>query len=108
MLRALLIGLSENRLARALAERSQLGVRMSRRFVAGTTPAEVLAATEAMNRMGMTVSIDNRRENVTNTVEARRSACMYEGLLTEIEARKLQRNVSLKLTDMGLDIEPQL
>src|SRR5439155_4070654 len=62
----------------------------------------------AMNRMGMTVSIDNLGENVTNTEEARRSACMYEGLLTEIEARKLQANVSLKLTHMGLDVDPQL
>ena len=79
MLRALLIGLSENRLARALAERSQLGVRMSRRFVAGTTPAEVLAATEAMNRMGMTVSIDNLGENVTNTEEARRRSARAGG-----------------------------
>jgi len=37
VLRALLIGLSENRPMRAIAERSIVGLRMSRRFVAGTT-----------------------------------------------------------------------
>ena len=108
MLRALLIGLSENRPMRAMAERSIVGLRMSRRFVAGTTVEEALAAAGAVNQLGMGVSLDNLGENVTNAEEARRSAQVYEGLLREIEKRRLQANISLKLTHMGLDVDEKL
>ena len=108
MLRALLIHLSENRPMRAMAERSILGLRMSRRFVAGTTVEEALAAAQAVNRLGMGVSLDNLGENVTNAEEARQSAQVYQRLLHEIEQRKLQANVSVKLTHMGLDVDEKL
>ena len=105
MLRALLIGLSENRPMRAVAERSIVGLRMSRRFVAGTTIEEALAAARGVNQLGMGVSLDNLGENVTNAEEARGSAQVYHQLLQEIEKRKLQANVSVKLTHMGLDVD---
>jgi len=107
-LRALLIHLSENRPIRAMAERSIVGLRMSRRFVAGTTVEEALAAAQAVNRLGMGVSLDNLGENVTNAEEARQSAQVYQRLLHEIEERKLQANVSVKLTHMGLDVDEKL
>ncbi|HLX75622.1 MAG TPA: proline dehydrogenase family protein [Terriglobales bacterium] len=108
MLRALLIGLSENRPMRALAERSIVGLRMSARFVAGTTIEEALAAARGVNQLGMGVSLDNLGENVTNAEEAQRSAQVYHQLLQEIEERKLQANVSVKLTHMGLDVDEKL
>lgn len=108
MLRALLIHLSENRPIRAMAERSIVGLRMSRRFVAGTTVEEALAAAQTVNRLGMGVSLDNLGENVTNAEEARQSAQVYQRLLHEIEERKLQANVSVKLTHMGLDVDEKL
>ncbi len=108
MLRALLIHLSENRPIRAVAEHSIVGLRMSRRFVAGTTVEEALAAAQGVNRLGMGVSLDNLGENVTNAEEARQSAQVYHRLLQEIEQRKLQANVSVKLTHMGLDVDEKL
>lgn len=108
MLRALLIGLSENRPMRAVAERSIVGLRMSRRFVAGTTIQQALSAAAAVNQLGMGVSLDNLGENVTNAEEARRSAQVYHQMLQEIEKRKLQANVSVKLTHMGLDVDENL
>lgn len=108
MLRALLIHLSENRPMRAVAERSIVGLRMSRRFVAGTTVEGALAAAQAVNKLGMGVSLDNLGENVTNAEEARQSAQVYQRLLHEIEERKLQANVSVKLTHMGLDVDEKL
>lgn len=93
---------------RAIAERSIVGLRMSRRFVAGTTVEEALAAARAVNRLGMGVSVDNLGENVTNAEEARSSAQVYQQLLQEIENRKLQANVSVKLTHMGLDVDEKL
>jgi len=108
MLRALFIWLSESKRLRHMAEHSSMGRKNSRRFVAGETPEEVLAASAAVNRLSQGVSIDNLGENVTNAEEARASAGLYHQLLDEIAARKLQANVSLKLTHMGLDVDAKL
>jgi proline dehydrogenase len=108
MLRALFVWLSENRALRAVAERSAIGQRTSSRFVAGTTVEDAMAATRAMNDLGLAVSIDNLGENVTNPEEARQSAALYHKLLDEITARGLRANVSVKLTHMGLDIDEKL
>jgi proline dehydrogenase len=108
VLRALFISLSESRYLRALAERSSIGQRISARFVAGTQVAEVLRATSAVNHNGLSVSIDNLGENVSNAEEARVSARLYHQLLDEISARKLNANISLKLTHMGLDVDENL
>ena len=108
MLRAFFVWLSESRALRALAERSSIGQRTSSRFVAGTTVEDVMAATRKMNDLGLTVSIDNLGENVTNPDEARQSAALYHRLLDEITARGLKANVSLKLTHMGLDVDEKL
>jgi len=108
VLRALFISLSESRYLRALSERSSIGQRVSARFVAGTQVADVLRATSAVNERGMSVSIDNLGENVTNAAEARDSARLYHQLLDEISTRKLDANISLKLTHMGLDVDQSL
>jgi len=108
VLRELFISLSESRHLRALAERSSIGRRVSARFVAGTQVDDALRATTAVNERGMSVSIDNLGENVTNREEARESARLYHQLLDEISARKLDANISLKLTHMGLDIDENL
>lgn len=108
MLRALFIWLSESKRLRRFAEHSSLGRKNSRRFVAGETLDEVLAATAAVNQLGQGVSIDNLGENVTNAEEARSSAALYHQLLDQIAERKLQANVSLKLTHMGLDVDAKL
>ena len=62
MFRSIFIALSENKTLRGIAERSKVGRRLSSRFVAGTTVDEVLAATKAVNALGMSVSIDNLGE----------------------------------------------
>jgi len=108
MLRALFIGLSTSRALRSFAETSTMGQKMSRRFVAGTTVEELMNATQEVNRRGMSVSVDNLGENVTNTEEARHSEKLYHQLLDLITARKLDANVSLKLTHMGLDVDEKL
>ncbi|PYQ36044.1 MAG: proline dehydrogenase [Acidobacteria bacterium] len=108
MFRAFFIALSESRLLRAIAERSALGRRLSQRFVAGMTVHDALEATAHTNAQGMSVSVDNLGENVTNTGEAKESASLYHELLDEIAARKLDANVSLKLTHMGLDVDEKL
>jgi len=108
VLRALFISLSESHRLRAIAEHSSIGQRFSSRFVAGTQVEDVLRAARAVNQSGLTVSIDNLGENVTNADEARASAGLYHQLLDEIAARKLDANISLKLTHMGLDVDEKL
>jgi proline dehydrogenase len=108
VLRAFFIALSESRWLRALAERSSLGQRTSSRFVAGTQVEDALRVTQNLNSAGLSVSIDNLGENVTNADEAQQAAALYHQLLSEICARGLNANVSLKLTHMGLDVDPQL
>jgi proline dehydrogenase len=108
VLRAAFIALSESRWLRNVAEQSRIGQRTSSRFVAGTTVADAVRATQTVNQFGAGVSIDNLGENVTNADEARASAQLYHHLLDEISARKLNANISLKLTHMGLDVDEAL
>jgi proline dehydrogenase len=54
------------------------------------------------------VTIDNLGENVTNPGEARLSARLYDEIFDAIAAEKLNANISLKLTHMGLDVDEKL
>jgi len=108
VLRALFISLSESRGLRAVAEKSAIGQRLSTRFVAGTQVDDVLRVAAELNKKSITVTVDNLGENVTNVEEARASAQLYHQLLDRIAARKLEANVSLKLTHMGLDVDEKL
>jgi len=108
MLRAFFVGLSENQTLRNFAERSALGRRVSGRFVAGTEITDAVRAAQNVNRSGMSVTIDNLGENVTNPDEARHSAQLYHQILEAIAANNLNANISLKLTHMGLDVDEKL
>ena len=108
MLRAAFISLSESKSLRSAAEKTWIGQRLSRRFVAGTTIEDALQATKAMNQLGLGVSVDNLGENVTNADEARHSAQLYHQMLDQMHAQNLNANVSLKLTHMGLDVDESM
>jgi proline dehydrogenase len=108
VLRSAFIALSESKSLRNFAEKSPLGMRFSQRFVAGTELADVIRATQKVNEWGASVSIDNLGENVTNAEEAKHSAELYHDMLDEISQRKLNANISLKLTHMGLDVSEDL
>lgn len=108
MLRSIFISLSQSASLRTLAERSSIGQKFSSRFVAGTQVEDALRATQAVNQSGLSVSVDNLGENVTNIEEAKQSAQLYHQMLDQISARKLNANVSLKLTHMGLDVDEKL
>lgn len=107
-MRSFFIGLSQNKSLRAFSERSAMGRRMSGRFVAGMTVAEALLACEAVNREGIAISLDSLGESVAVESEARASAAIYHELLDAIETRGLNANVSVKLSQMGMDFDPAL
>jgi proline dehydrogenase len=93
---------------RSFSERSSIGRKMSSRFVAGMTVDEVLAACEQVNREGIAATLDSLGESVTTEAEAQKSADIYHQLLDAIEARKLNANVSVKLSQVGMDFDPAL
>ena len=107
-LRSTFIALSRNRSLRRFGERSRIGVKLSSRFVAGMEIDDALRVTEAVNRQGMSVTLDALGESVTTEAEAHRAAEIYHQLLDAISARKLNANVSVKLTQMGLELSPEL
>jgi proline dehydrogenase len=104
LLRSFFIGLSTNKAFRAFSERSVIGRRISRRFVAGMTIEEAIAATAALNAEGIDVTIDSLGESVLLVAQAEESAAIYHQLLDAIEKRGLSANISVKLTQMGMDI----
>lgn len=108
MLRSAFITLSQNSALRRFSEDSTLGRKMSSRFVAGTHIEEVLDAAEHLNAHGIAATLDSLGENVHTPDEARRSADIYHHLLDAIRERKLNANVSVKLTQMGMDLDPAL
>ena len=100
--RSVFIALSRNRLLRRFGERSAVGVKLSSRFVAGMEIEDALRVAEAVNKQGMSVSLDSLGESVTSESEAHAAADVYHRLLDAIAERKLNANVSVKLTQMGL------
>jgi proline dehydrogenase len=78
------------------------------RFVAGETMDTALAAVKTLNKRGITASLDFLGESVRNEKEARDSAHQYIRLLERIRESRLDANVSVKLTAMGLDLGEDL
>lgn len=104
MLRSFLLYLSRNRrLERAILKFSW-AKRAAHRFVAGETAEEALQVVKRLNERGLLATLDHLGENVTNREEARAAAEEYLKLLPKIAELGLQSHVSLKLTQMGLDI----
>ena len=108
MLRSTFIALSQNRSLRAFSERSPIGRRMSGRFVAGMSVEEALESCKRLNQEGLSVSLDSLGESVATESEARGSAEVYHRLLDAIAERNLNANVSIKLSQAGMDFAPAL
>jgi proline dehydrogenase len=69
---------------------------------------DALRVAEAVNQQGMAVTLDSLGESVTSETEAHQAADIYHRLLDSIAARKLDANISVKLTQMGLQLSPLL
>jgi proline dehydrogenase len=103
MLRSLLIGLSQNKSFGHWVVTNSVSRRMSRRFVAGEALEESVAVARACNQAGMLASLDHLGENVTTREEAFRARDAYLENFDRIAQERLDANVSLKLTQLGLD-----
>lgn len=104
LLRTAFIGLSESQELRHLAESSALARKVSRRFVAGMTLDEALDVCGKLNSQGISVTLDALGENVSDAEHAQAMGAIYHSMLDHIAERQLDANVSLKLTQMGMDL----
>jgi proline dehydrogenase len=108
MLRSTLLYLSNQPRVFRFVRHNRLAKSFARRFVAGETLDDALAAVRALNAKHITASLDELGESVTNEREARATRDQYLRILDSIAAAKLEANVSVKLTAMGLDISEEL
>jgi proline dehydrogenase len=76
----------------------------AKRFVAGEELEEAIPPIKALNEKGIMVTFDHLGENVKNEQEATAAADSYLQILDVIQREGLNSNVSIKLTQMGLDL----
>lgn len=108
MFRKALLYLSDQKQVFNFIRKNRLARGMAQRFVAGETLDSAVAAVRALNARGISASLDLLGESVHSEAEARASAREYLGILDRIQAEKLDANVSVKPTAMGLDVSEQL
>jgi proline dehydrogenase len=77
----------------------------ARRFIAGETVAEAIQAARGIERDGLLVTLDLLGESVASAEAAHEATRAYLAMIAEIEASGIGRNISLKLTQLGLDID---
>jgi proline dehydrogenase len=104
MLRSILLKLSENACFAHWVTSNPTTHRMARRFFAGETLDEAIAAARRCNDAGMLASLDYLGENVATIADAQRARDSYLEIFERIAKEKLHANVSCKLTQLGLDI----
>lgn len=88
---------------------SRIGLRkptsFARRFVAGETVAEAIDAARGVEARGLLITLDHLGEHITNLGEADTATREYLSMLAAIMQAGIGRNISLKLTQLGLDID---
>lgn len=85
-------------------ETSESSKKLTRRFVAGETLEDELAVCAQLKSEGIFSSLDHLGENVTSIEEAAASRDFYLDALDKIAARGLTSTISVKLTQMGIDL----
>jgi proline dehydrogenase len=103
-MRTFFLFLSRQKQLRKWMETSGWARRLSARFVAGDNLPDALTTCQRINAEGIAVTLDHLGENVTSLEEAVASRDAYMRALSEIDKLKIDGNVSLKLTQFGMDL----
>ena len=77
----------------------------ARRFIAGETAEEAIEAAKAIQAKGMLLTLDQLGESITTLAEAEAATKVYLALIEKIQAAGIDRNISVKPTQLGLDID---
>jgi proline dehydrogenase len=107
-MRSFLLHLSESKRLAPLIMHNSLSRRVARRFVAGETLDDAVEVARNVNSAMQLASLDLLGENVSDEAGARQAAENYLAIFERIEREKLDSNVSLKLTQLGIDLSENL
>jgi proline dehydrogenase len=107
-MRSSLLWLSRQPRLGRLATRTSVTRSMVDRFVAGQTLAEALAALPRLGERGLVTTVDVLGESVTSAEAADAAVGRYLETIDALAAGGLERNVSVKLSQMGLDVDERL
>lgn len=77
----------------------------ARRFIAGEQIEDAIAAARALQAKGLLLTLDYLGESVTTTAQATSATREYIQLIEDIVAAGIERNISLKLSQLGLAID---
>ena len=80
---------------------------LAKQFVAGETLPEAIAAVRELGRKGRQATLDHLGENIATTEQARAATEAYREILEEIARQKLDCSISVKLTQLGLDVSEE-
>ncbi|WP_420128856.1 proline dehydrogenase family protein [Longimicrobium sp.] len=105
MLKTSLLRLSESNTAKKVITRAPISRSFAQRFVAGDTLDDALRAARELNDQGLTVSLDFLGESVKSREEATEAADMAVQIIESIVRDGLDANLSIKPTQLGLDID---
>jgi proline dehydrogenase len=108
MLRSFLLFLSERELPKKLLLKSSLGRRLAARFIAGEELDDAIRVVRQLNAAGFGVTLDYLGESVHDPAAAAEATRAYLGILDRLAAEKLRSHISIKLTQLGLDIDEAL
>lgn len=106
--RSALIYLSRQEGLKEFAARFRLFKKLTTRFVAGETIDEAVAAIQELISEGCSASFDHLNESVANPAEAEAEIKEYLQILNRIDETGINSNVSIKLTQFGLELDPEL
>ena len=106
--RSVLIYLSRHEGLKEFAAHFRLFKKLTTRFVAGETIDEAVAAIRELNAEGCTASFDHLNESVASPAEAEAEVREYLDILAQIDETGIKSNVSIKLTQFGLELDPEL
>jgi proline dehydrogenase len=102
--RSFFLFLSRQKQLRNWMETSAAARRLATRFVAGETLDDAIAVARKLNQEGITVTLDHLGESVGSRDEAAAARDVYLRTLDAIHAKGIRGNVSIKLTQFGLDL----
>src|SRR5215213_3308653 len=105
--KAIFHALADSKGMKTLASRYGLrtGRSFARRFVAGESVADAIAAARRIEAAGMSQTLDFLGESIATMAEADRATRAYLAMMSEVAAAGIGRNVSLKLTQLGLTVD---
>jgi proline dehydrogenase len=77
----------------------------ARRFIAGETTEEAITAGRSVEARGMTITLDHLGESLSSLAQADTATREYLDIIDEVVGARIGRNLSLKLTQLGLDVD---